>query len=148
MSTTTLNSKQFVNTRVITASREQIWQAYADPAKLAQWWGPAGFTNTFHQFRFEPGILWKYTMHAPDGTGYYNESEFLELVPFERIVLRHWRPMHQFDLTMTLTDEGGGTRLTWTMEFEKVEEADRVREFVPAANEQNLDRLECVLKSK
>ena len=150
MGTSTSNensSSKFHNTRVFAASRQQVWKAFADPAQLAQWWGPAGFTNTFHEFSFEPGVLWKYTMHAPDGTGYYNESEFLELVPHERIVLRHWRPMHQFDLTMMLAEEAGGTRLTWTMVFEKEEEAERVRAFVPAANEQNLDRLEALLKT-
>jgi uncharacterized protein YndB with AHSA1/START domain len=147
MSATTQDSHSFRNTRVIAATRQQIWQAFADPAQLAQWWGPAGFTNTFHEFSFQPGVLWKYTMHAPDGTGYYNESEFLEIVPHERIVLRHWRPLHQFDLTTTLSDETGGTRLMWTMVFEKEEEADRVRAFVPAANEQNLDRLEALLKA-
>jgi uncharacterized protein YndB with AHSA1/START domain len=148
MSAATTDPRQFVNTRVFAASPEQIWQAHADPTLLAQWWGPAGFINTFHEFLFEPGAAWKYTMHAPNGSDYYNESEWLEIVPHQQIVMRHWRPMHQFDLTMTLTEEAGGTRLTWTMVFETVEEADRVREFVPAANEQNLDRLEALLKSQ
>jgi len=147
MSAKSSDSRSFFNTRLIDAPREQIWQAFADPAQLDQWWGPAGFTNTFHEFAFQLGMLWKYTMHAPDGTGYYNESEFLEIVPYERIVLRHWRPMHQFDLAMTFIPVVGGTRLTWTMFFETEEEADRVRAFVPAANEQNLDRLEALLKA-
>jgi uncharacterized protein YndB with AHSA1/START domain len=138
----------FVNTRVFNASREQLWEAFADPDQLVKWWGPAGFTNTIHEFSFEPGALWKYTMHAPDGTAYYNESELLEIVPGERIHVLHLRPMHRFHLTMTYdkVDEAQ-TRLTWVMVFDDEAEADRVRAFVPAANEQNLDRLEALLKS-
>lgn len=146
MSTATQESSQFITTRVFNASRDKLWQAFADPAQLAQWWGPAGFSNTIHEFSFESGVLWKYTMHAPDGTGYYNESEFLEIVPGERIVLRHLRPMHRFDITMTFTDVADQARLTWVMVFDDEAEADRVRAFVPAANEQNFDRLEALLK--
>ncbi len=68
MLTATQETRVFQNTRVLAASREQIWQAFSDAEKLAQWWGPAGFTNTFHEFAFQSGVLWKYTMHAPDGS--------------------------------------------------------------------------------
>ena len=80
-------------------------------------------------------------MHAPDGTDYHNLSEFIEVVPNQRIVFRLGKPIHQFQMTMTFADEAGKTRLTWRMVFDTVEGADKVRGFVPQANEQNFDRL-------
>ena len=45
-----------------------------------QWWGPNGFTNTFHEFDLRPGGAWRFIMHGPDGTDYPNESVFVEVV--------------------------------------------------------------------
>jgi hypothetical protein len=81
-------------------------------------------------------------MHGPDGTDYYNESEFVEIVEPERIELVHLRPMHRFELTMTLAEENAKTRLTWRMRFDSIDECERVKQYVVPANEQNLDRLE------
>ena len=32
-------------TRVFSAPRDLVWKAWTDPAMLAKWWGPQGFTN-------------------------------------------------------------------------------------------------------
>jgi uncharacterized protein YndB with AHSA1/START domain len=135
------SDQEIVSERVLDASPEQVFEAYRDPARLARWWGPSGFSSTFKEFDFRPGGAWKFTMHGPDGTDYYNESEFIEIDAPRRIVLEHLRPMHRFMMTMTLTDLGGKTRLTWRLRFESTEECERVKQFVVPANEQNLDRL-------
>lgn len=135
------SDQEIVSERVLGASPEQVFEAYRDPVRLARWWGPAGFSSKFKEFDFRPGGSWKFTMHGPDGTDYYNESEFVEIEPAKRIVLEHLRPMHRFLMTMTLADEAGKTRLTWRLRFESVEECERVKQFVVPANEQNLDRL-------
>ncbi len=139
--------RTFVTERVFEFSRDVIFRAFSDPALLAQWWGPAGFRNTFHEFEFGPGGQWKFTMHGPGHIDYYNESEFGEIVLLKKIVLRHLRPMHRFEITMHFQELGENqTHLTWVMVFDDDAEADRVRAFVPAANEQNFDRLEALLK--
>ena len=137
--------REIVSTRVFDASRERVFRAFSDPQVLARWWGPDGFTSTFQEFDFRPGGAWRFVMHGPDGADYRNESEFIEVVSPERIVLEHLRPMHRFLVTMTLAEEAGKTRLTWRMEFESAAELDRVRAFIPAANEQNFDRLQVQL---
>ena len=48
-------------------------------------------------------------------------------------------------MTMTFAEEAGRTRLTWRMLFESAAELERVRAFIPAANEQNFDRLQALL---
>ncbi|HEX2861234.1 MAG TPA: SRPBCC domain-containing protein, partial [Lacunisphaera sp.] len=91
---------EIVNMRVFPASAERLFAAFRDPARLAQWWGPKGFTNTFHEFDFRPGGVWRFTMHTPDGAAHAMDQRFSEVVPFERIVLRHLQPGHDFTLAM------------------------------------------------
>ncbi|HYE17411.1 MAG TPA: SRPBCC family protein [Tepidisphaeraceae bacterium] len=134
------------STRVFAAPRERVYGAFADPAVLARWWGPAGFVNTFHEFDLRAGGRWRVDMRGPDGTVYANESVFAEVTPGQRVVFRHVEPVHGFVMTMTFADEGGGgTRVTWHMRFDSAEEAGRVRRFVEAGNEENFDRLGAVL---
>ena len=84
-------------------------------------------------------------MHGPDGAEFEMNNEFVEIVPEERIVIRHVQRGHDFRLTITFEEEDDATRLTWSMEFESAEEAQRVRDVVVTANEENLDRLEAQL---
>ena len=134
--------REIVSTRLFDAPRELVFRAFADPSHLARWWGPAGFTNTFREFDLRPGGVWRFTMHAPDGTDYHNESVFTEVVTLERVVFEHRKPIHKFRMTITFADEGGKTRVTWRMRFETAEECARVKAFAEPANEQNFDRLE------
>lgn len=136
---------EIVSTRHLAVRPEAAFAAFADPEALARWWGPMGFTNSFAEFQFVPGGAWNFTMHGPDGTDYYNESQFDEIAAPGRIVLTHLRPMHRFVMTMTYDAEAGGTRLTWRLRFDSAEEVERIRQFVVPANEQNFDRLATVL---
>jgi uncharacterized protein YndB with AHSA1/START domain len=132
---------EIVSSRVFDASREVVFRAFTDPEVLAQWWGPKGFTNTFHEFDPRPGGAWRFVMRGPDGTEYQITKEFLEVVAPERVVLQHVEPMHRFRMLMTFADEAGKTRLTWRMRFDAVEDAERARGAIVEANEQNFDRL-------
>lgn len=134
-----------MSTRLLTAPRALVYRAFADPETLARWWGPEGFTSTFHEFDLRPGGAWRLVMRGPDGAEYPMEREFVEVVPGERVVLRHPQPGHEFTMTMTFADEAGGTRLAWRMRFDSAEHAAEIRDFIAAANEQNLDRLQARL---
>ncbi len=133
--------------RLLAATPSQVFAAFSEPERLARWWGPKGFTNTFSRFDFTPGGRWVFVMHAPDGASFPNESVFREITPDTRIVIEHvvtpW-----FRLTITLAPQDGRTRLIWVQEFESAEFAARMRAFVTSANEQNLDRLESLLAEK
>jgi uncharacterized protein YndB with AHSA1/START domain len=48
----------FDTAREIPATVEQVFAAISDPERLAQWWGPAGFTNTFKVCEFKNGGRW------------------------------------------------------------------------------------------
>lgn len=138
------SDREFRTSRLLPAKPAEILRAYAEPERLARWWGPNGFRNTIHEFEFKPGGDWRFDMHGPDGTDYPNYCVFAEVSP-ERVVIRHLETVHEFTLTMAFTPEVGGTRLDWIQVFDSVEESEKVRAFVPRCNEENLDRLEAEL---
>lgn len=127
--------------RVLAAPPAAVFAAFANPDRVAQWWGPRGFTNTIEEFDFRPGGSWRLTMHAPDGTECHNRWVFREIEPPTRLVLDHLDSVHRFELAITLVPRGGGTRLAWRMTFASAAECARVRPLVTAANEETLDRL-------
>mgnify|MGYP003497461934 CR=1 FL=1 len=133
--------REFVHSRLIDASREQVFAAIADPAHLARWWGPNGFTSTFEVFEFRVGGAWRLVLHGPDGANYPNENRFAEIVPQQRVVVEHLGTPHHFVLTISLTQQGARTLVGWRQVFDTPEEKQRIAAFVAPANEQNLDRL-------
>lgn len=145
MEQTTTDTCEIINTRIFNTTREILFSAWTDPAQLAQWWGPRGFTNTFHTFELRPGGRWDFTMHDPEGRDFPNHCVFLEIIKPKRIVFKHLLPVHEFILTATFEDLGEKTRLTFYQRFETAEEVARLKSFIVNANEQNLDRLEALI---
>ena len=129
----------FHHTREIRASAQALFQSLSDPARLARWWGPDGFTNTIHRFEFRPGGAWELTMHGPDGASYPNRMVFTEIIPGASVVIRHGsQPI--FQLSIGLTPSGDGTVVSWHQEFEDPAVAAAMRPIAEPANEQNLTR--------
>lgn len=139
--------KTFQSSRKIQAQPEQIFAAFANQDQLAKWWGPNGFTNTFNLFEFTKGGKWSFVMHGPDGTDYPNESIFREIIPNELIVIRHDCQPY-FTLSVRISPSGNGSLIEWQQEFDDETVAEQVAPIVAPANEQNLDRLTAVVKSK
>lgn len=126
--------------RLLSASPSEVFAAMSDPARIARWWGPAGFTNTIHQFEFNPGGKWLLTMHGPDGKNYPNESRFTRLVADQMLEIEHLNG-HHFLLTIELIPMDGGTEVKWRQIFDTAEHYEQIAQFVATANEQNLERL-------
>jgi len=135
------NPKSIHNSRLINASAEKIFTAFADPEHLKNWWGPKGFTNTFREYNFIKDGSWNFVMHGPDGKDYENKSAFRQIVKPEIIVIEHTIAPH-FLLTITLKEEENKTRVNWDMLFETVEMRNNIAKYAVDANEENLDRLE------
>jgi uncharacterized protein YndB with AHSA1/START domain len=134
-----------VSTRLFNHSQERLFDAFADAESLKKWWGPLGFTNTFEAFDFRPGGTWRHTMHAPDGTTFDNDSEFIEIDRPKRISFLHRGPMHVFTLTMEFIPRGSQTELIWTMNSNNGGENKEMIGFIEAANQQNFDKLAALL---
>lgn len=129
----------FTTSREFAASPQAVFAAFAAPERLARWWGPDGFRNTFDVFEFQAGGLWRLTMHGPDGKNYPNESRFASMEPDRSVVVEHVSHP-RFRLSIGLEPTASGTRVTWVQAFEDAKFAEDVRHIVEPANEQNLSR--------
>ncbi len=91
MNETHVKDRQIISTRVFKAPRELLWEVIRDPAHLAQWWGPKGFTNNFHAFDFRVGGVWEFDMIGPNAARYPNKMVFAEISEPDKLVLDHVR---------------------------------------------------------
>lgn len=115
--------REVVITRVIDATRERVWKAWADPEQVAVWWGPYGFKTTTQGREFKPGGTWKHTMIGPDGVGYPNFVKFEEVAEPERIVYTNAGAKKgeydvRFRTTVTFKAVGDKTELTMRTVFD------------------------------
>jgi len=140
--------REIVTTRIFEAPRPLVFAAWTDPEQLKQWWGPKGFSNTFHTCEMKPGGIWNYTMHSPYGKDFENEARFVEILVPERIVLDHISAP-RFRLTALFEEIGvHRTKLTFRQLFETPEVYDAVKKLTTLGNEENFDRLAALLLAK
>ncbi len=139
-----------VNARRLPFPSDRVYDAFATPEHLAQWWGPDGFASTVTALDLRPGGDFHVTMTSPEGKAFHNRKLFIDVVPGERIVHEHLEPIHHFLMTMGFEDAGDDTVLTWRMQFAPFRDApfdpEDMADFIHAANEQNFDRLEAFLQ--
>ncbi|TWP50470.1 polyketide cyclase [Lentzea tibetensis] len=105
--------------RVIRAPRKVVWNAWTDPAGLAQWWIPAPAVCRVDRLEVRPGGAF-ITRMSEDGVTFAPHSDmcFLVVDEFERIVFTNavdsgWRPATPDPISMTaeitLHDHPDGT---------------------------------------
>jgi uncharacterized protein YndB with AHSA1/START domain len=132
-------------TRVYDAPLQAVWEAWTTPEEVAQWWGPRGFTLTTHSHDLRTGGHWHYTMHGPDGTDYENTTQYLEVVPEQRMIYDHGGHKDRpplFRVTALFTERGARTQLDMSMAFATPEIAEETRSFIrKAGGEGTWDRL-------
>jgi len=136
---------EIVTSRIVNAPAELVFSAWTDPNHLKNWWGPNGFTNTFHEFDLRVGGKWRFTMHGPDKGNYENECEFLRI---ERPTLIAWKRISKplFNVLFTFEEVANDqTKVVFKMIFATAEECNKLKKFVVDKNEENFDRLEIEL---
>ncbi|MFK2876629.1 SRPBCC family protein [Rhodanobacter hydrolyticus] len=73
--------------RVFTAPPERVYRAFLDPAALAKWLPPDGFTCTVHELDARVGGRYRMSFtNFGSGNGHNFGGTYLELVPHQRIV--------------------------------------------------------------
>jgi uncharacterized protein YndB with AHSA1/START domain len=106
--------REIVISRVISAPRELVFEAFTEVRHLSRWWGPDGFTTTTRAFEFRAGGEWEFVMHGPDGTDYPEWICWTEIDPPERIALLHGKSRGDpdaFTSVLTFTQQGADTRI-------------------------------------
>ena len=78
--------REVVITRVIDAPRDLVFKAWIDPKRMAQWWGPRGFTNPICELDARVGGAWRIVMRSPAGIEYPCGGVYREIVEPERLV--------------------------------------------------------------
>jgi uncharacterized protein YndB with AHSA1/START domain len=131
--------------RLYDAPLQAVWDAWTDPAQVAQWWGPRGFSITTHSKDLRVGGHWRYTMHGPDGTDWPNNTKYLEVEPLRKLVYDHGGNDTQpplFRVTVLFEQLDGQTRMDMTMTVKDAETAAQTRTFIKHANgDSTWDRL-------
>ncbi len=146
MTTESTADREVAVARTVLATRERVFIAWTDPATLSQWWGPNGFTNTFHSFELKPEGIWEFIMHGPNGKDFPNTCVFRRIEAPSYLEFDHLKEMHFYKAIVTFTEVAEGTRIDWVMRFDTAAELAPIRTFIERANEENMDRLEEVLK--
>ena len=148
--------REIVVMREFDAPREMVFDAWADPKQLVQWFGPEGFTTTIESFDFCEGGEWAQVMHGPDGTNYPCAAMFTEVQRPEVIAYFHRggrEGEEEVEFQSTVTFEAMApekTRVTIRMEFASTEERDEnVRNYGSIGDgRQTLSRLAMFLAKK
>lgn len=139
---------QIITTRIFGYSIDEVFNAWSDPEKLKNWWGPAGFTNTFHQFEFKEGGRWTFTMHGPEKGNYENDCEFIFIENPKMIAWKRYsKPIFQVVAEFESLNEGQ-TKVKFKQIFETHEECEKIRKFTVGKNDENFDKLEKVLQDR
>lgn len=136
---------EIVSSRIVNAPRELVYRAWTDPNHLKNWWGPAGFTNTFNEFDLRPGGKWSFIMHGPDKGNYHNECEFIKIEAPSLIAWKRFsKPLFQVLATFEEVSQNN-TKLVFKMLFDTAAECEKLKPFVVDKNEENFDKLELEL---
>ena len=135
---TTTPDCEIVSSRIINTSRELVYRAWTDPNHLKNWWGPAGFTNTFNEYDLRIGGRWRFVMHGPDKGNYVNECEFIKI---DKPSLIAWRRISKpiFQVVATFEEVSAHqTKLVFKMLFNTADECRKVKAFAVDKNEETL----------
>jgi uncharacterized protein YndB with AHSA1/START domain len=116
----TEGDKHVVVTRRFAAPPEAVYRAHTEPKLIQKWMlGPDGWTMPVCVCEARPGGKIRYEWADGKGGGFYLTGEFVELVPFSRIV--HVEGMHLPDpcpdnhVETRFEPDGSGTLMTMQM---------------------------------
>ena len=66
---------ELVLTRVISAPRERVYEAWTKPEQIAQWFAPKPFQLIIHKMDFRPGGRFSMAMRGPDGNDFPRSAQ-------------------------------------------------------------------------
>jgi len=128
--------------RTFNASRQRMWNAYADPELFAKWWGPEGWETTVKECSFTPGGKNHYAMKCVDeNQGEWFNQESWGMMIFETVdepnsfsykdyfsdangTLNHDMPA--MTITMSFAESDGKTTMTCSGVVESKEQLEQL----------------------
>jgi uncharacterized protein YndB with AHSA1/START domain len=118
------------------ASRDRVWQLWADPRQLERWWGPPTYPATFTEYDLRPGSRVAYHMTGPEGDQPRGWWEIVETDPPSSLAFRDGfanddgTPNDAFPVStvhVTIEDVGAGrTRMSINTVFPSAEAMEQI----------------------
>jgi len=137
-----------VMTRVFDAPRELVFKAWIETKHVAQWWGPAGFTNPVCEVDARKGGAIRIHMRAPNGVVYPMTGVFQEIDEPGRLVFissaLDEKGNSMFDILNTVTFEDQRGKTTLTLQARVIQETAVAPQYLKGMElgwSQSLDRL-------
>jgi len=102
--------------KIVHTRRERVFAACVEPERLAEWWGPAGFTTLGVDLDVREGGRYRITMQPPDGEAFHLRGTFREVDPPRRLAYTfEWEEPDPDDretiVTLSFLDQPAGTRV-------------------------------------
>ena len=102
--------------KVVHAPPEMVFAACVEPERLAEWWGPAGFTTLGIELNVREDGRYRITMQPPDGEAFHLHGRFREVDPPRRLAYTfEWEEPDPDDretiVTLSFLDHPEGTKL-------------------------------------
>jgi uncharacterized protein YndB with AHSA1/START domain len=149
---TNVDEQALLIERVYNAPRELVFKAWSEPERLAQWWGPKGWTLPVCNVDFRLGGVWHYCMQGPDGEQSWGKAVYSEIVPPERIAYTdgfsdeagNLNPdMPAMVISIDFVAEGDKTRMVSRAQFASKEDMESLLQMgMIEGLTQTLDRLD------
>jgi len=136
-----MSNRELRVSQLLDAPVEFVWEAWTKPQRLLQWWGPDGSSTTISRMEVRPGGKFDYVLRGA-GMEIDSMSMFLEVERHRKIVYQHLTTP-KFTTTIGFEPRGNQTFLTWSVEFEMIEQFTVATEKYGAAEvlKQALGRL-------
>lgn len=141
--------QDIVMIRAFDAPRDVVFRAITDPELVPRWWGPHSLRTRVDLMEVRTGGIWRYVNIDAQGTEYVFKGVYHDVVAPERYV-RTWEfegvPGEVALETVTLSQDGGGTRYVAQSVHPSVEARDAIiRGDGPRGGRESMDRLAALL---
>ncbi|MFI5690758.1 SRPBCC domain-containing protein [Kribbella sp. NPDC051586] len=117
------------------ASTDRVWELWADPRRLEQWWGPPTHPARMVDHDLTPGGRVFYYMTGPDGEKFHGLWQFIAVDPPKSLEFVDSFANSDGDIDdalppytahLELTEHGGGTRMELRASFDTREQMDQL----------------------
>lgn len=157
MTSVTTADREITFEHEFAAPRALVFKAWTEPERLANWFGPAGWTLPVCEVDPKPGGVWRYCMRGPKGEESWGRAVYREIVEPERLAYTDYftdaqgnvnNKMPSMEVTVSFEDLGGKTRVTMRS---VAASAEQVKQLLGMGMEQGMketwQRLEAYLAS-
>ncbi len=138
MNTTKSEDREIVVSRLFSAPRDLLFDAFTEREHVENWWAPDG--STFHEYNASPGGLWRYSIPGEGGDTYSFKIRFIEIDKPERLVYDYGMEgddaAEPVRTSVTFAEENGKTRVTLRLMFAGAAERAQAAEYGAAAGAQ------------